>query len=202
MPYTFANYIASGEITTAKDFLKMCTREFGVMAEFSNETGHVEIPGFTYGPAIEYYKRRLEGEKELLEKYKSMTPEMISEENERLYRDELESRKIAYDHAIEINRRYYDILCKIQKWHPDEQYLVLKEHAIEQLNQARPNLKEYEEALKIEKLPDEEWLRELLVDAERAIKRYEQKILDEEQRCAEQSKWHQGLIESLEAFEE
>lgn len=202
MPYTFANFIESGQITTAKDFLKMCTREFGVMAEFSNETGHVEIPGFAYGPAIEYYKRRLEGEKELLAKYENMTPEMISEENERLYRDELENRKIAYDHAVEIDRKYYDILCKIQKWHPDEQYLVLKEHAIEQLNQARPNLKEYEEALKVDKLSDEEWLRELLVDAEKAIKRYEQKIRDEEQRCAEQSKWHQGLIESLEAFEE
>lgn len=202
MPYTFTNFIESGQITTAKDFLKMCTREFGVMAEFSNETGHVELPGFAYGPAIEYYRRRLEGEKELLEKYKNMTPEMISEENERLYQDELENRKIAYDHAVEIDRKYYDILSKIQKWHPDEQYLILKEHAIEQLNHARPNLKEYEDALKIEKLSDEEWLRELLVDAEKAIKRYEQKIRDEEQRCAEQSKWHQGLIESLEAFEE
>lgn len=202
MPYTFTDLIESGKITTAKDYLKLCSRNFGVFADFSEATGHVEIPGMTYGPAMEYYKRRLEGEKELLAKYEAMTPEMISEENERLYQDELENRKVAYDHAVEMDRKYYDILCKVQKWHPDEKYLPLKEYAIEQLEIERPRLKEYEEALKVQKLSDEEWLREIKVDADRAIRRYEQKIRDEEKRYSEQSEWHKGLIENLEAFEE
>ena len=202
MPYTFADFIESGKITTAKDYLKICTREFGIMADFSNETGHVVIPEAIGTPAIEYYSKRLSYEKELLSELEAMTPEDISNRNEQYYRNELEDRQIAYDHAVEIDRKYYDILCKIQKWHPDEKYMILKEHAIAQINDARPNLSEYEKALKFKKVSDKEWYDAIIDETKSAIKRYEKKANDEAKRVKDEQEWHSGLIAAIEELEE
>lgn len=196
----YREMIESGKLYEAKEFIKLCLYDFGIHVSFSQDEQQVKLPMEPYKP--DYSEHRLAREKENLKRLEEMTPEDISAENERLYQEELDSRKTYYNECVERDRKYYDLICKVNKWHPDEEYLEVKKFALTELEQMRPNLKECEEFLNFKKMPDDEWYKYHVEDTKAAIERYTKKVEEENRRFYEFNNWYQGLVKSIEEFNE
>lgn len=56
MPTGYTAYIEDGEITTGEDFLKLCTRAFGVAVDLKDEL--LSVPTPTHFEPQPYYKEK------------------------------------------------------------------------------------------------------------------------------------------------
>lgn len=72
MPTGFTSFIENGKITTGKDFLLLCSRNFGLAAEISRDKGlRAPIPThFTHG---NFYQKHYEESVEKYKKFSQMT---------------------------------------------------------------------------------------------------------------------------------
>ena len=56
MPTGYTAYIEDGDITTGKEFLKLCTRAFGIAIDLKDEP--LSVPTPTHFEPNTYYKER------------------------------------------------------------------------------------------------------------------------------------------------
>ena len=71
MPTGYTAYIKDGDITTGKDFLKLCLRNFGIAINMRDEPLSKPVP--TQFEPNPYYKKDYEETVEIRNKYRQMT---------------------------------------------------------------------------------------------------------------------------------
>lgn len=71
MPTGYTAYIKDGDITTGKDFLKLCLRNFGIAINMRDEP--LSKPVSTQFEPDPYYKKDYEKAVEIRNKYRQMT---------------------------------------------------------------------------------------------------------------------------------
>lgn len=191
MPTGYTSYINDGKITNGADFLKLCTRAFGVAVDLKDESLFVPTPEhFEPDP---YYKESYEKAVNKRDKYRKMT---LNEARQDFINQAIENINSAREHLkniIEENDKYQAVKDEIMDWiPPTSEHEKLKEYAINQLDismNSADTIKYYEE--ESDKMID---------DNEKAVTEY----LDRKRKMTEGNvvrsykKWQENIKETEE----
>lgn len=203
MPTGYTVGIEDGRITTGKDFLRLCTRAFGVAIDLKDEPLSVPTP-IQVKPDT-YFKDRLEEEKANLEKYKRMSFDEAKAEMLRSYADRVDMYRRMAEGSIERNKKYAKVRAEVKAWiPPTEKHLNLKKFALEQIDMCIDKQENIDEWLQKanEKIDDsdeavENFIVEQIEYCCKSIKRAEENWNSELKRVADRNSWMEEFLGSL-----
>lgn len=133
MPTGYTAGIEDGRITTGKDFLKLCTRAFGIAIDLKDEP--LSVPTPTEFEPDTYYKKRLEDEKANFEKFKAMSLEEARAEMIRAYEDRIDMYKSMLEGCLKRNKQYAKVRAEVEDWNPPtSDHIKLKKFALKQID--------------------------------------------------------------------
>ena len=203
MPTGYTAGIEDGRITTGKDFLRLCTRAFGVAIDLKDEP--LSVPTPTKFEPDTYYKKRLEEEKTNLEKYKRMSFEDAKAEMIRSYADRVDMYRRMAEGSIERNKKYAKVRAEVEAWvPPTEKHLNLKKFALEQIDMCIDKQENIDEWLQQanEKIDDSDEAVENFIIKQieyccKSVKRAEENWKAELERVADKNSWMEEFLGSL-----
>ena len=133
MPTGYTSYIEDGEITTGKDFLKLCTRAFGVAVDLKDEPLSVPTPEFI--EPDRYYEDKYNEALEKLKSFINMSKEDIKKEMKEKHDKNIEYYKRCLDKANSRNKKYEKVRKEVEDWNPPTpEHVSLKKFALEQID--------------------------------------------------------------------
>lgn len=133
MPTGYTAYIEDGEITTGKDFLKLCTRAFGVAVNLKDEPLSVPTPEFI--EPDHYYEDKYNEALEKLKSFVNMSTEDIKKEMKEKHDKEIEYYKKYVDKANSRNKKYEKVRKEVEDWNPPTaEHVNLKNFALKQID--------------------------------------------------------------------
>lgn len=208
MPTGYTSYIYDGKITNGADFLKLCTRAFGVAVDLKDESLFVPTPEhFEPDP---YYKESYEKAVNKRDKYRKMT---LNEARQDFINQAIENINSAREHLkniIEENDKYQAVKNEIMDWiPPTSEHEKLKEYAINQLDismNSEDTIKYYEE--EADKRFDDndkavaEYLNRKRKMTEGNVVRSYQKWQENIKAAEEKNLWMKQFLDSLEMIQD
>lgn len=208
MPTGYTSYINDGKITNGADFLKLCTRAFGVAVDLKDESLFVPTPEhFEPDP---YYKESYEKAVNKRDKYRKMT---LNEARQDFINQAIENINSAREHLkniIEENDKYQAVKNEIMDWiPPTSEHEKLKEYAINQLDismNSEDTIKYYEE--EADKRFDDndkavaEYLNRKREMTEGNVVRSYQKWQENIKAAEEKNLWMKQFLDSLEMIQD
>jgi hypothetical protein len=195
MPTGYTAAIEDGEITTGKDFLMQCSRNFGAMMHMREEPMGAKIEKRI---PSDYYDKQLKESKEKLDFYCQMTDEEIQVEIEIEFKKAIESNKKYYESGLSKNKAYAKVLAEVLQWSPPtDDHVNLKEFAIQQIEMCMDDHHIKYKDLIPEKLSIQEWHAAKIEGCLENMKYYSKSKKQEEDRCKETNKWIVLLVKSL-----
>ena len=133
MPTGYTSYIKDGKITSGKEFLKLCTRAFGIAVDLKDESLDVPTPNhFKLHP---YYEKAYKDSLASREKAYSMTLEEVKEDIISKYNDNKgRAEKILEEYKDE-DKKYLKVREEVEKWTPPTpEHENLKKFCLEQID--------------------------------------------------------------------
>ena len=163
MPTGYTAYIEDGEITTGKEFLKLCTRAFGVAIGQKEEP--LSNPTHTKFEPSSYYEKRYNEAVDKLKAAKGMTfNEALSQMVERHTKKVSDYKRYA-EKATEMNRKYQKVRDEVEQWvPPTKAHNGIKKFALEQIDMCMAKQKYIDEYIELSK--------EVLDDSKEAVEKY------------------------------
>lgn len=152
MPTGYTAFIENGKVKTAKQFLHLCLRAFGICVRMRDDSLEVEddytpkiIDG--YQKDIEYHQKYLDIAKENLKTYQEMSDKDLCS---KYIKDTSEKIKDLQKSITKEFGEYGDYLRlqeQIQNWDCDEEFSDIKDFALHQIKISIPDNSFYEEEL-------------------------------------------------------
>lgn len=152
MPTGYTAFIENGKVKTAKQFLHLCLRAFGICVRMRDDSLEVEddytpkiIDG--YQKDIEYHQKYLDIAKENLKTYQEMSDKDLCS---KYIKDTSEKIKNLQKSITKEFGEYGDYLRlqeQIQNWDCDEEFSDIKDFALHQIKISIPDNSFYEEEL-------------------------------------------------------
>lgn len=182
----YTAFIENKQCNSAKQFLKLCLRNFGVLGKYKDEPLSLDFePDFTNENEnflIKNNENNLEKYKnELKEFYDLSYDEKLSKIKEGCLK-QLNFYKKLYDEGAEINARYDDFIEAIEDWDCSEDFKQVKEFAINQCKISKENLNYYgREIIKYQTLIDNIETTKYVVQCE--IDKYRNAIITKIETC-------------------
>lgn len=197
MPTGYTSYIEDGEITTGKDFLMLCAKAFGACVSMREDLLSKPIPE-SFEEDSYYTNRLIEVEKDL-DKWKNITIEDAAEEYKSQIEYENKNIKESIEKQLEQYKSYEKVLQEIKEWNPPTpDHENLKNFAIEQINMCASNdISYWNNKLKEEQMPIEQWITLRIECIEENIARCKQRIEEEKERIKSRNSWIKQLRESF-----
>lgn len=204
MPTGYTAYIEDGEITTGKEFLKLCTRAFGVAIDQKEEP--LSNPTHTKFEPDSYYKKRYNEAVDKLKAAKDMTfNEVLSQMVERHAKKVSDCKRYA-EKATEINRKYQKVRDEVEQWiPPTEDHNGIKKFALEQIDVSMTKQEYIDEYIELSKqsLDDsnkavEKYRAEYIDDCQKEVNRAYKSYKDELKRVADKNEFMRKFLDSLE----
>lgn len=211
---SYAAFIKQGKITNARDFMKLCLRNFGIMQELYQDPLSLEsvlsknFDVETNG-SYQRYVKFLNYEYESLKKYIHQ-------------KDDKESYDIAFTEFVagigksiagykkamaertKENEMYEKYIEKIQKWNCSPQYENIKKFAIEQCTNAlndvsfyEREIKRYEEQLVNPKDSFDKYLQTMIEVTKQSIDMYAKSLYDCVESLKERKEFFDGFMNEL-----
>ena len=152
MPTGYTEFIENGKVRTAKQFLHLCLRAFGVCVRIKDDPLEVEddytqkiIDG--YQESIDYHQKLLDDAKKNLKIYQEMSDDemcvkYIQETSERIKNLQKSITKEFGEYGD-----YLRLQEQIKKWNCDEEFKEIKDFALHQIKVSIPDNSFYEEEL-------------------------------------------------------
>ena len=203
MPTGYTYKIENGEINTGAEFLKLCTRAFGVAADMRDESLSVPTPSY-FAPDPHYYEAYQKALKHR-DEYRNMT---FDDMKKQLIQQYVKNRDEAFsflDKYLREDERYEKILKEIEAWNPPTSaHEKLKEFAINQIKMSMNTsvIRFYKDVIqKPLDISNEAVctaLQELVDQGEKDCKRTWDRWQASIQDAKERTEWMQQLLESLE----
>lgn len=202
MPTGYTYGIEDGKITTAKDFLMLCARNFDACFSMRDESFDAEIPEKFEKNA--YYEENIKREQEELNMWINMTPEESHEKYEEYIKSKNDNAEKELIKLLNNNKSYIKIFMGISNWTPPTpDHECLKEFALNQLNMSMEDIN-----FAMERLWDtiktnenyNEWLKNNIILCKESIEYYKKSDRDETTRIERRNKWIEKLRESLKYF--
>lgn len=179
MPTGYTAYIEDGNITTGKEFLKLCLREFGIAVDMRDEPLSVPVPA--HFEPDEWYKNHYMNMVKKLKENESLTFEDVKLRRQREHDQEVKSARRAIAQMTEVNERYKQIRKQIEAWTPPtEDYNGIKQFAIDQIEKSMNTEDHFDYYQKIIDKPFD--------DSDEAVREYMVRHLADLQNAAERSK--------------
>ena len=133
MPTGYTAYIEDGDITTGKDFLKLCTRAFGIAIDLKDEPLSVPTPK-SFKPD-NYYKERYDKALSALEEAKKLTFEEAKVQMRIAYENRISDYKRYAEKEIAMNEKYAKVRNEVEAWTPPtDEHSGLKKFALKQID--------------------------------------------------------------------
>lgn len=151
MPTGYTAFIENKQCNSAKQFLKLCLRNFGVLCKYRDEPLSLDFePDFTdknVNSFIRDNESKIEKYKNELKEYDDLS---YDEKVSKIKEDCLEGLnfyKNLYDEGVKLNARYDDFIEAIENWNCSEDFEQIKEFAINQCKISKENLDYYEKEI-------------------------------------------------------
>ena len=203
MPTGYTAGIEDGKITTGKEFLKLCTRAFGIAIDLKDEP--LSVPTPTKFEPDTYYKKRLEDEKANFEKFKAMSFEEAKDEMIKAYKDRIDMYKSMLEGSLKRNEQYAKVRAEVEDWNPPTpDHIELKKFALKQIDMCidtQEQIDRYREYAN-EELDDSdsavaEYIHEQTEFHRQGVKRAKESWDDEVKRTEDKNKWMELFLNSL-----
>ena len=197
MPTGYTAGIEDGDITSGKEFLMLCARNFGACVEMRDEPLSVPIPlEFTPSP---YYKDRIKAAEDNLESLLSITLEEAQEILDKEYQDIQKRGLDAIELRKDIRKKYNAVRDEVNLWEPPTpEHIELKKFALRQIDiSCDDNWSFYEKEMQTPKENVQEWLQAKIESEQKSLVRYKKDWQEEVARTESKNKWLSDLRESL-----
>ena len=203
MPTGYTAGIEDGTITTGKDFLKLCTRAFGIAMDLRDEP--LSVPTPTKFEPNTYYKDKLEEAKAELEECRKISFEEAKAKMIKSHADRVKMYKSIAERYTENNKKYAKVRAEVEAWNPPTlEHYNLKKFALEQIDMCVENQEWINEWLQQskEKLDDsdeavERYIAEQIEYCCESVKRAEENWNSELKRVADRNSWMEEFLGSL-----
>lgn len=203
MPTGYTSFIQDGDITTGKDFLKLCLRNFGVAINMRDEPLSKPVP--TQFEPNPYYKNDYEKTVEVRNKYRQMTLEEAKKELIEKHKKDMESARKSLDKYIAEDERYMKVRDEIEKWiPPTSEHENVKKFALNQIDiSLNTDIREYcnkglNKDLDISDEAVYSYMNEINEFYENDVARAYKKWQEELKRTADKNMWMKQFLDSLE----
>lgn len=203
MPTGYTSYINDGKITSGKEFLKLCTRAFGIAVDLKDKS--LDVPTPNHFEPHPYYEKAYKDSLVSREKAYSMTLEEVKEDIISKYNDNKgRAEKILEEYKDE-DKKYLKVREEVEKWiPPTPEHEDLKKFCLEQINMSL-NTSLYEWCEKdINKELDtsddtiKKYIDILRDNADENLKRAYKNWQEELRRVEEKNLWMKQFLDSLE----
>ena len=203
MPTGYTVYIKNGDITTGKEFLKLCTRNFGIAIDIRDES--LSVPTPTHFEPHSYYKKAYDKAVEVRNKYRKMTfdetkQKMIENYNERI----ASSKEYLKDYKLE-DEKYKKVRDEVVKWNPPtSEHEGLKKFALEQIDMSMNTsyCKYLEDDINRQLDVSDEavfaYMNDINEQYEKNVERTYRQWQEDLKRTDEKNMWMQQFLDSLE----
>ena len=186
MPTGYTAHIEDGEITTGKEFLRLCTRAFGIAIDVKDEPLSTPTPS-SFEPSP-FYKESYDRALKKLEEVNKMTFDEAKIQMRADYEKRISDYKAYAERETAMNEKYAKVRKEVEEWiPPTEEHEGLKKFALEQINMSMTKQKYIDECL--------EKSKEEFDDSDEAVQDYINDIVDYYQRDIESSykSWQEEL---------
>ena len=135
MPTGYTAYIKDGKITSGKEFLKLCTRAFGIAVDLKDES--LDVPTPNHFEPHPYYEKAYKDSLVSREKAYSKTLEEVKEDIISKYDDnKIRAEKILKDYKDE-DEKYLKVREEVEKWiPPTPEHENIKKFCLEQIDRS------------------------------------------------------------------
>lgn len=203
MPTGYTSYIKDGEITSGKEFLKLCTRAFGIAVDLKDESLVVPTPNhFEPHP---YYEKAYKDSLVSREKAYSMTLEEVKEDIISKYNDNKGRAEKILEKYKDEDKKYLKVREEVEKWiPPTSEHENLKKFCLEQIDMSlNTSLYEwYEKDINKELDTSDDTVKKyidiLRDNADEKLKRAYKNWQEELRRVEEKNLWMKQFLDSLE----
>ena len=205
MPTGYTAFIEDGDITTGREFLLLCSRNFGVAIDVRDEP--LSVPTPTKFEPNPYYKKSYEDAVKELEEAETLTFDTAKLRRQSEYEKKIKrAREIAAKMA-EMNQRYQKVRREVELWiPPTDDHSGIKRFALEQIDMCvKQNNDMFEYYQKILNVPFDDsdeavrtYMQENIASCEDSARRAKERYEEEIQRANEKTEFMQSFISSLE----
>lgn len=153
MPTGYTSFIEDGKVKTAKQFLHLCLRNFGVCIMMRDDSLELK-DDYTkdllksYQSDIDYHQKKLEDARKELDRIQQMSEEEFCAQYIADTTRDIEYYKKHLDQQNSNLAEYLRIREGIKNWDCDEKFQNIKDFAINQIDISMDKSDHYEEALK------------------------------------------------------
>lgn len=179
MPTGYTSFIENGKVKSAKQFLHLCLRAFGVctdMRDSSLEVKNDYTKDILNGSQqdIDYHKELLERAEQRLSEIKNLSEEELRERYIKETKERIKNLQKCQTHEFSKYGDYLRIRESIKDWDCDPEFQKVKDFALHQIDISIPDDSYYEERLAEIGAPTNEGFQE-------RKEQYLQKLIDEAQ---------------------
>lgn len=202
----YTEQIENGNVTTGKDFLKLCTRAFVVAMDMIEKP--LSVPTPTHFEPNPYYKEKYDKAVEVRNKYRQMTFEEAKQDIIKKHNAEItQTKKFLEKYKLE-DEKYKKVRDEIKEWiPPTPQHEALKNFALDQIdlsmNTYLYNSLEKELNKELDISDDAVWkyINNMNASCEKNVGEAYEQWQKDLKRTAEKNTWMRQLLESLDNFE-
>lgn len=210
MPTGYTCFIENGKVRTAKQFLHLCLRAFGVCInmrddglKLTDDYSKDLLKGFQED--IDYHQRRLTEAEKKLSEIKSISEEELCKKYIKETKERIKDLQKGQTDEFNKYGDYLRIREDINKWDCDPKFQNVKDFALEQIRISIPNGSYYEEELaKIGKPTvegfqekKEEYLQKLIDNAQWDVDYHKEELEKAYKRRDDNLKFYQEFKEDL-----
>ncbi len=116
MPTGYTAFIEDGDITTGKEFLLLCLRNFGIAIDVRDEP--LTVPAPTHFKPCVYTQNRYIAAIEHLKEVKNISFDVAKQQMTKEHRDRVDFAKQALAKMTKINERYKKVRDQVLAWVP------------------------------------------------------------------------------------
>lgn len=116
MPTGYTAFIEDGDITTGREFLLLCSRNFGVAIDVRDEP--LSVPTPTKFEPDPYYKKSYEDAIKEFEEAKTLTFDTAKLRMRSEYEKKIKRAREIATKMTEMNQRYQKVLREVESWIP------------------------------------------------------------------------------------
>ena len=203
MPTGYTAYIKDGKITSGKEFLKLCTRAFGIAVHLKDES--LDVPTPNHFEPHPYYEKAYKDSLVSREKAYSMTLEEVKEDIISKYNDNKGRAEKILEKYKDEDKKYLKVREEVEKWiPPTSEHENLKKFCLEQIDMSlNTSLYEwYEKDINKELDTSDDTIKKyidiLRDNADEKLKRAYKNWQEELRRVEEKNLWMKQFLDSLE----
>lgn len=203
MPTGYTAYIQDGKITTGKEFLKLCTRAFGIAIDLKEEPLDVPTPScFKPNP---YYEKVYKESLKSRDKTYHMTFEEAKEDMINKFNNNKESAERCLKDYKNEDKKYFKVREEVERWiPPTPEHENLKKFCLEQIDMSLNTglYKQCEEDINKELNTSDKAVNDYIValkeSEDKRVKRNYEHWHEELKRTSDKNQWMRQFLDSLE----